>query len=76
MKKVIALGLVLLLAACGVDGKQKITDAYGLTDTEHVFELISIDDLEETIANRPVSYVYFGSPICPDFYRLLCGISL
>lgn len=70
MKKVVALALVFMLAACGVDGKQKITDAYNLTDTEHVFELITLDELEETIKNRPVSYVYFGSPICPACVRM------
>ncbi len=64
MKKPLALALVLLLAACQGNDKQRFADAYQLPDAEHVFTLVTMREMERLVAERDITFVYFGSPIC------------
>lgn len=58
--------LVLSLASCGEkDEKTKIMDKYEtLTSTDHVFDQVTLDELDDVVATGEKTFVYFGSPIC------------
>jgi len=48
------------------DEKSKITKSYtSLTTTDHVFDQVTIVELDYIIADGGTIFAYFGAPICP-----------
>jgi hypothetical protein len=64
MKKVLLVLVVLFLTACQADNKVRFAEAYNLPDAEHVFTLVTMREMERIVAERDITFVYFGSPIC------------
>jgi len=64
MKKVLLVLVVLFLTACQADNKVRFAEAYNLPNAEHVFTLVTMREMERIVAERDVTFVYFGSPIC------------
>ena len=64
MKKLMVFGLLLILTACQTDDKVRFAEAYNLDSAEHVFTLVTMREMEDIIAERDITFVYFGSPIC------------
>jgi thiol-disulfide isomerase/thioredoxin len=64
MKKIVLVLLVLFLTACQADNKVRFAEAYNLPDAEHVFTLVTMREMERIVAERDITFVYFGSPIC------------
>jgi len=64
MKKFVLVLLVLFLTACQADNKVRFAEAYNLPDADHVFTLVTMREMERIVAERDITFVYFGSPIC------------
>jgi len=78
MKKIF-IGLAVLIAivafaiykSASVPDKLKIMESYSTLDSEdHVFESITLDELDELILNED-AIVYFGSPKCPTCVAIM-----
>jgi thioredoxin-like negative regulator of GroEL len=52
------------LTACQADNKVRFAEAYNLPNADHVFTLVTMREMERIIAERDITFVYFGSPIC------------
>jgi thioredoxin-like negative regulator of GroEL len=64
MKTIMMFGMLLILTACQTDDKVRFAEAYQLASADHVFTLVTMNEMERIIAERDITFVYFGSPIC------------